>query len=78
MAGRLLHYAERSLDDSGFLAAVAGWEVTVGTDDADERPADRHYWVTWTNPKGGTLSIIGIHTSRGWPTLDFGMQVERG
>lgn len=77
LAARLLRYAERALDAEGFLAAVAGWEVTVGTDDADDAPADRAYWVMWTNPKGASLSITGILTSKGWPTLDHGMQIER-
>lgn len=77
LATRLLRYAEKSLDAEGFLEAVAGWEVTIGTDNADERPADRFYWVKWTNPKGASLSITGILTSRGWPHLDHGMQIDR-
>ncbi|WP_427121610.1 hypothetical protein [Pseudomonas aeruginosa] len=77
LATRLLRYAEKALDAEGFLDAVAGWEVTIGTDNADERPADRFYWVKWTNPKGASLSITGILTSRGWPHLDHGMQIDR-
>lgn len=77
LALRLMRYAEKALDAEGFLVPVNGWEVTVGTDDADEIPANRFYWVKWTNPKGASLSIVGILTSRGWPHLDHGMQVER-
>jgi len=77
LASRLLRYAEKSLDDEGFLDAVAGWSITVGSDNADERPADRFYWVMWTNPKGASLSITGILTRRGWPSLDHGMQIDR-
>lgn len=77
LAQRLMRYAERALDADGFLVAVSGWVATVGTDEADESPADRYYWVRWTNPKGGSLSVVGISTSRGWPHFDHGMQVER-
>lgn len=77
LATRLLRYAEKALNAEGFLGAVAGWEITVGSDNADERPADRFYWVKWTNPKGASLSITGILTRRGWPSLDHGMQIDR-
>lgn len=77
LAQRLLRYAERSLAEEGFLEAVSGWAVTVGTDNADDSPPDRFYWVKWTNPKGASLSITGILTSRGWPYLDHGMQIDR-
>jgi len=77
LAQRLMHYAERVLDAEGFLETVNGWVVTVGTDNADERPANRFYWVKWTNPKGASISVVGILTSRGWPNLDHGMQVDR-
>ncbi len=77
LAQRLKRYAERSLDTEGFLEAVKNWEVAIGTDDAEDSPADRLYWVRWTNPKGASLSVVGILTSRGWPQLDHGMQIER-
>lgn len=77
LATRLYRYAEQALDAEGFLDAVAGWNVTIGTDNADERPADRFYWVKWTNPKGASLSITGILTRCGWPFLDHGMQIDR-
>lgn len=77
LAKRLKRYAEKALEDEGFLEAVCGWVVTVGTKDADEKPADRFYWVRWTNPKGASLTVVGILTSHGWPTLDHGMEVER-
>lgn len=38
LATRLHRYAEQALDAEGFLDAVAGWEVTIGTDNADEYP----------------------------------------
>jgi hypothetical protein len=77
LAARLVRYAERVLDAEGFLAAVKHWNVKVGTEDADRRPADRCYWVCWTNEKGGSLSVVGILTSKGWPHLDHGMKIER-
>lgn len=77
LAVRLVRYAERTLDAEGFLAAVKGWSVKVGTNDADSKPADRWYWVCWTNEKGGSLSVQGILTSKGWPHLDHGLKIER-
>lgn len=77
LAARLVRYAERELDANGFLGAVQGWTVKVGTSDADRAPADRFYWVTWTNDKGGSISLTGILTSKGWPTLDHGLSIER-
>lgn len=77
LATRLVHYAERELDANGFLGTVQGWPVIVGTNDADEDPANRFYWVTWTNEKGGSISLTGILTSKGWPTLDHGLSIHR-
>lgn len=61
LAARLVRYAERTLDAEGFLAAVKGWSVKVGTNDADSKPADRWYWVCWTNEKGITFGARYPH-----------------
>ena len=75
LAKRLVRYGEHVLDDNGFLDMVQGWAVKVGTNDADKTPANRFYWVTWTNEKGGTINVTGILTSKGWPTLDHGLTI---
>lgn len=77
LAKRLVKYAELALDEEGFLRAVEGWQVSVGTNDADKRPADRFYHVTWTNEKGASLAVVGILTSKGWPQLDHGLEIQR-
>lgn len=77
LASRIVRYAERDLESNGFLGAVQGWSVTVGTNDADEAPADRFYWVKWENENGGSISLSGILTSRGWPILDHGLSIQR-
>jgi hypothetical protein len=76
LATRLFRYAERQLEENGFLGAVRDWSVTVGTNDGDEEPANRFYWVTWTNEKGGSISLSGILTNKGWPTLDHGLSIQ--
>ncbi|HCF3018224.1 TPA: hypothetical protein NIB55_005490 [Pseudomonas aeruginosa] len=75
LAKRLIAYASSAMEDSGFLSAVAGWSINVYTMDADERPADRSYCVRWTNAQGGALEVIGILTSKGWPSLNHGIAV---
>lgn len=77
LAQRLVRYAEKALDESGFKQAVADWTVSVSTTNASEPPSQRHYQVTWTNRKGGAISVVGIMTRNGWPTLDYGFSIER-
>jgi hypothetical protein len=77
MAQRLVRYALATLDDAGFKQAVAGWECVVGTCDGEDRPSERVYYVTWTNAKGGELSVVGIMTRNGWPSLDHGLEIAR-
>lgn len=72
-AKRLVAYAVKRLNDSGFV--VDGWEVAVFTMDGDEPPAMRHYTVEFKNVKGGALSVVGIRTEHGWPSLDYGLDV---
>ncbi len=76
LAKRLVRYAERSLDDAGMLGAVTGWQVTVSTPDAEDAPSERIYNVSWQNEKGGIIKVVGILTSRGWPMLDHGLDIE--
>ena len=77
LAKRLVQYGLRALDSDGFKDAVSGWEVTVGTNDADSPPSERWYWVSWTNPKGGSLVVEAILTRGGWPHLDGGLKIHR-
>lgn len=77
LAKRLVKYATERMEEEGFNKAIAGWDVIVETADADQPAADRSYIVSWKNPKGAQLKIVGILTQRGWPTLDHGLEVER-
>lgn len=77
LAQRLVRHAEKTLDESGFKQAVADWAVSVSTMDATEQPSQRCHQVTWTNSKGGAISVVGIMTRNGWPTLDYGLTIER-
>jgi hypothetical protein len=70
---RLRHYAAGVLEEAGF--DVGSWACEVYTLDADESPSRRVYTVEYVNPKGGMLGVKGIHTERGWPSLDHGLCV---
>lgn len=75
LAKRLTRYAEGRLEDAGFLQAVQGWEIEVSTMDGDEQPANRSYCVEFKNAQGGRISVVGILTRHGWPTLDHGFEI---
>ena len=77
LAKRIVKYAERTLNDAGFLEAVTGWQVTVPTIDAEDIPSERSYNVQWENNDGGILEVVGILTHRGWPTMDRGLDIHR-
>lgn len=74
---RLHKYALETLDSAGFKFAVSGWEVTMYTIDAEERPSDRSYCVRWENLNGGSIEVVGIYTRNGWPFLDHGLAIGR-
>jgi hypothetical protein len=73
LAQRLARYALNRLDDAGFKASVEGWQCLVMTDEAEESPANRSYYVRWKNPKGGFMEVTGILTKNGWPFIDHGI-----
>jgi hypothetical protein len=73
LAQRLARYALKSLDDAGFKEAVDGWTCVVHSDEAEDTPANRSYYVRWKNPKGGFMEVTGILTKNGWPFLDHGI-----
>lgn len=85
LAKRLARYALNRLQDSGFrrvvepTSGVVGkpelghWATLVYTIDGDDRPSERSYCVRFTNREGGYIEVVGILTSRGWPSLDHGL-----
>lgn len=75
LASRILAYALDRLDDAGFKIVVQGWDAEVYTLDGDSKPADRSYTVRFKNPAKGYIEVIGILTSKGWPTLDHGLAI---
>jgi hypothetical protein len=75
LAKRLLAYATERLESAGFLPAVQEWDVEVETSDADLKPADRDYTVSFKNKEGGFIAVCGILTNHGWPTLDHGFDI---
>ena len=82
LAKRLFDYAAKSLRDDGFgfmvdLAIAGKWEASVYTIDGDMPSADRSYCVRITNPEGGYVEMIGIYTSKGWPSIDHGYAMNR-
>ena len=78
LALRLARHADRRLRAAGFGPALEGCRVEVFTMDADERPADRTYAVTFRNQQGGSLTVVRILTLHGWPTLDHGFAIDEG
>jgi hypothetical protein len=75
LAKRLQRYATSRLGDCGF-SFCAQWPCIVGTNEADERPSNRVYWVEFTNADGGQIQLTGILTRSGWPSLDHGFTVQ--
>jgi hypothetical protein len=73
LAQRLARYALNRLDDAGFKAAVEGWACLVCSDDAEDIPSKRSYYVRWKNPKGGFIEVTYILTRNGWPHIDHGI-----
>lgn len=75
LANRLVRYATGEMAESGFAEMAKNWKILVYTVDGDRKPADRSYCVRWTNEKGGYIEVIGILTSKGWPSLSHGFDI---
>jgi len=75
---RIKRYACARITDAGFQDLVNTWQISVYTIDGNDRPADRSYCVRWTNSKSGYIEVIGILTSKGWPSLDYGLAINAG
>lgn len=75
LAKRIHDYAAKRLHGAGLSPLVNGWACTIGTNDADDKPADRAYYVSWKNDAGTQVSIVGILTRNGWPSLDHGLEI---
>lgn len=75
LAARLYHYATGRLEDSGFEFAIS-WQGVVYTTDSEYRPSERAYSVSFTNSKGGQITLSGILTRAGWPCVDHGFYIE--
>ena len=75
LAARIHRYALARLDQAGFRSSVEGWEGETYTIDGDDQPTDRAYSARFRNVAGGYLEVIGILTSRGWPTIDHGLSI---
>ncbi|MFJ7794642.1 hypothetical protein [Pseudomonas sp. NPDC096950] len=75
LAKRLHAYAVERLRQAGMEKAVEGFEVVVSTSDAEDRPSERQYEVSWINKQRAFIAVVGILTSRGWPSLDHGLSI---
>ena len=75
LAQRLVRYAQGRMNDAGFGALTADWQVTAYTIDGDETPGHRSYCVRWQNEKGGFIEVVRILTRAGWPCLDHGFEI---
>lgn len=75
LASRLRTYSLDRLNSAGFKQLVEGWETEVFTADGDESPSQRSYNVSFKNPSGGYIEVVGILTSKGWPSLDHGFEI---
>ena len=67
---RLMNYAQKVVDQAGFEKFTENSTISVYN-------IDKHniYCVRWTNEKGGFIELSGIHTHKGWPTLDYGFSI---
>lgn len=74
---RLAAYAAQCLTGAGFGCALENASVEVMTDSGDVPQSERAYWVTFTTPKGGSVSVDYILTNKGWPVLDHGFSINR-
>jgi len=75
LASRIFNYAQKRMQEMG-LPTPENWAVSVETIDANLKPSERNYFVTWTTPEGTEIGIEGILTRNGWPCLDHGPFVQ--
>lgn len=75
LAQRLARYAVQRMTESGFEPIVKAAEIEVYTLDGDDLPSQRNYVVKFKTPKDGYIELVGIMTSRGWPSLDHGFAI---
>jgi len=66
---RLAQYARNRLEESGFGPLLAHCEVSMYEID------DNGVTVRFMTKQGGYLEVCGIQTTKGWPQLDFGIDV---
>lgn len=71
---RLVNYATDRIKQAG-LGFILNWNCVVSTLDQDLLPPDRVYCVNWTNEQGTRISVDGILTRKGWPSLDHGISI---
>lgn len=74
---RLVSYAIEGFESAGFMSFVREARLSVYTVDGDLQSPDRSYCVRAQCEKGGYIEMIGILTSKGWPTIDHGFYIGR-
>lgn len=75
LAKRLHAYALDRLRQAGMEKSIDGFEVVVSTSDAEDRPAERMYEVSWVNKQRAFIAVVGILTRQGWPSIDHGLSI---
>jgi hypothetical protein len=73
LVSRLRNFAIKRFEEAGF--SVETWQCDVMNYDAEEQRSDRRYYVSFTNQKGGVLTLNEIMMKNGWPTHDHGFSV---
>ena len=77
LAKRLAHHARKRLTDLGFCSLIETCEVHVSGESSDFATSAEEitYQVEFHLPEGGIIGVQSIHTTKGWPDLDFGIFV---
>lgn len=70
MLKRIVSYANKEISEYGFEKFTENSDISVYTIDNN-----KVYTVRWTNSKGGYIELTGIHTSKGWPHLNYGFNI---
>lgn len=73
ISNRLQKYAEKILDDAGFITDGFS-KIHIYTNDHDRKVNDRTYVVEFLNDKGNGLCICGIFLQKGTPFLHHGIE----
>jgi hypothetical protein len=75
LSERLAKYALTRLDAWGLVPLKVS-KILVGTTDADDKVADRYYYVYITNHKGAQLQVVGIMlTAHQQVHFDHGIEI---